>query len=155
MDGLGAERLKKNRVFQEWVCHDGGCFTKRCSFLPRWVWPKTRFINKGGRCRFCNGGVVSGSARIDIPIIVNPFFLQDVQISMSIPRNIHVFQWNRERFFLRHVELNLRFIVMTLHDVTLDRPEIGTGPIVIFGFCRLRLSRFAMKFSAEIFVPYG
>ena len=74
---------------------------------------------------------------------------------MSRPRYVDVFQWNRECFFLRHMELNSRFIVMTMDEVTLNRPEVGTGFSVIRWFCRLRLSRFALKFSAEIFAPYG
>ena len=44
---------------------------------------------------------------------------------------------------------------MTIDEVTLDRPEVGTGFSVICGFCRLGLSRFALKFSTEIFAPYS
>ena len=44
---------------------------------------------------------------------------------------------------------------MTIDEVTLDRPKIGIGFNVIRGFCQLRLSWFTMKFSAEIFAPYG
>ena len=44
---------------------------------------------------------------------------------------------------------------MTIDEVPLDRPNIGTGFSVICGFCRLRLSEFILKFSAEIFAPYG
>ena len=40
---------------------------------------------------------------------------------MSRPSNINVFQWNKECFFLRNVELNFRFIVMTIDEVTLSR----------------------------------
>ena len=71
------------------------------------------------------------SVRIDIPKNVNLLFLQHVQISMSRPFYVNVFQWNRECFFLRHAELNSRFIVKTIDDVTLDRPEVGTGFSVI------------------------
>ena len=39
--------------------------------------------------------------RIDIPVIVNSFFLHDIQISMTGPSYINVFQWIREGFFLR------------------------------------------------------
>ena len=46
---------------------------------------------------------------------------------MSRPRNINVFQWIWECFFLRHVELKSRFNVMTTDEVTLDRLEVGTG----------------------------
>ena len=46
---------------------------------------------------------------------------------------------NRQCFFLRHIELNSRFIVMTTDEVTLDRPKVGMGFSVICGFCRLRL----------------
>ena len=44
---------------------------------------------------------------------------------------------------------------MTIDEVTLDRPKVGKGFSVICWFCWLRLTRFAMKFSAEIFAPYG
>ena len=93
-------------------------------------------------------------ASIYMPVIVN-LFLHDVQISMSRRSNINILQWSRECFFLRHVELNSRFIVMTIDEDTLDRLEVGTGFSVICGFYRLRLSRFALKFSTEIFAPYG
>ena len=56
----------------------------------------------------------------DIPIIVNLCFLQHVQISMSRPGHINVFQRNGECFFFRHTELNSRFNVMTIDEVTLD-----------------------------------
>ena len=42
------------------------------------------------------------SARINIPVIVNPLLLQHIQICMSGPRNINVFQWNGECSFFRH-----------------------------------------------------
>ena len=42
-------------------------------------------------------------------------------------------------------------IVVTIDEVTLDWPTVGTGFSVIIGFSRLRLSRFTMKFSADIF----
>ena len=45
--------------------------------------------------------------------------------------------------------------MMTIDEGTLDRPKVGTSFSVICGFCRLRLFRFTMKFSAEIFAPYG
>ena len=50
-------------------------------------------------------------------------------------------------FFLRHIELNSRFIVMTIDEVPLNRPKVGTGFSGICWFCRLRLSRFTLKFS--------
>ena len=36
---------------------------------------------------------------------------------MSRPCNINLFQWNRKCFFLRHVELNPRFLVMTFDEM--------------------------------------
>ena len=48
-----------------------------------------------------------------------------VRICMNWPCCINVFQWNRECSFLRHVELNSRFIVMTTDEVTLNRPQVG------------------------------
>ena len=89
--------------------------------------------------------------RIDTPITVNFLFFYHIQISTSWPRYINVFYWNGKCFFLRHAELNSKFIVMTIDEVTFDRPEVGTGFSVICWFCRLRLSRFTLKFSAEIF----
>ena len=71
---------------------------------------------------------------------------------MCRPCNVNICQWNRECFFIRHVEWNPRFIVMTIDEVTLDRPKIGTRYSVICCVSRLRL---IMKFSAEIFAPYG
>ena len=47
------------------------------------------------------------------------------------PSNIIVFQWKKSCFFLRHKELNSWFSVMTIDEVTLDRPEVGTGFNVI------------------------
>ena len=44
---------------------------------------------------------------------------------------------------------------MTMNEVTLDRPEVGTGFSVICGFCRLGPYRVAVKFFSEIFSPYG
>ena len=52
----------------------------------------------------------------------------------------HVFLWNRECFFLGHTELNSRFIVMTINEVTFDWPEVFPGFGVICCFCGLRLS---------------
>ena len=98
---------------------------------------------------------LTGFCLIDIPPIIDPFLLHDFQISMSRPCYVNVFQWNRECFFLRHVELKSRFIVMTIDEVTLDPPEVSTHFNIICWFCRLRLSRFTLKFSAEMFAPYG
>ena len=42
---------------------------------------------------------------------------------------------------------------MMINEVTLDRPEVFPGFSVIVCFCRLRLSRFTLKFSTEIFTP--
>ena len=95
------------------------------------------------------------SVQIDIPIVIDTFLLHDVQISVSRPCYINVFLWNRVCFFLWHIELNSRFIVMTMDEVTLDRPEVGTGLSVICCFWRWRLSRFALKFSSENFAPFG
>ena len=92
--------------------------------------------------------------RVDIPIIISTLFLQHVQISMRRPSNINVLQWNRDWFFLRHVELNSRFSVMTTDEVTLKRPEVGTGFRVTCWSCQLRPSRFALNFSTKILTPY-
>ena len=67
-------------------------------------------------------------------------FLQNIQICKSSSGHVNVFQRNRECFFTRHIELNSRFIVMTVDEVTLDRPEVFPGFSAISRFCRLRLS---------------
>ena len=41
-----------------------------------------------------------------------------------------------ECFFFRHVDLTSRFIVMSIDEVTLNRPEVGTSFSVLFCFCR-------------------
>ena len=85
------------------------------------------------------------------------FLLHDVQISVSRPCYINVFQWKRDCSFLRHIELNSRSIVVTIDEVTLDRPEVGTGFSVICCFCKLRLSRFAFTENFALFglLPSG
>ena len=82
------------------------------------------------------------SVQIDIPAVVNTFLLQHVQISMRRSGRANVFQWNRECLYT------------STREVTLNRPEVGTGFSVIFRFCRLRPSLFALKFSSDIFSPY-
>ena len=71
------------------------------------------------------------SVLIDIPIVIDTFFLHDVHISVGRSCYINVFQWNKECCFLRHMELNSRFIVMSIDEVTVNRPEVGTGFSVI------------------------
>ena len=66
-----------------------------------------------------------------------------------------LFQWNTECFFLRHVELNSRFSMMTINGVTLNWPKVIPGFSVIFWFCWSRLFRFALKSSTEIFTPHS
>ena len=95
------------------------------------------------------------SVVVDIPTVINPFFVHYIQTRVSGPGYIIVVQWNRECFFFRHIELNSRFIKMTMTEVTLDRPKISTGFSVISWICRLRPFHFAEKFSTEIFAPYG
>ena len=64
-------------------------------------------------------------------VTIYTFFLQHIQICEGGPCHINVFRWNRECFFFRHVELTSRFIVMSIDEVTSDRPE-GTGFSFIF-----------------------
>ena len=84
----------------------------------------------------------------------NTFFLQHIQICVGGPCQT-VFRWNWECFFFPHMELNSRFIVMTTNEVTLNRPTVFLGFTVVSWFCRLRPFRFALKFSTEVFTPYG
>ena len=77
------------------------------------------------------------------------FFLCNVQICICWPHNINVFQWSRKCFFFRDIMLNSWFNMMTINEVTLKRPKIFADFSVICWFCRLRLFRFAMRFSTE------
>ena len=128
-----------------------GCNLRSCKHLRDAVWSSlTRHSWYHGSLQF---------SRIFesffVFFVINTLFLQHVQICRSRPCHVNVFQWHRECFFLWHVDLNSRFIVMTIDEVTLDRPKVGTGFCVICGFCRLRLSRFTLMFSAEFFAPHG
>ena len=60
-----------------------------------------------------------------------------------------------EGFFLQHVELNWRFNVMTMNEVTFHWPNVSSGFSVIFCFCRLKALRVSFKIFPEIFAPYG
>ena len=95
------------------------------------------------------------SIHIDIPMVVNTGFLQQIQICTSSRARFNVFQWDWECFFFRHVELNWRFNVMTINEVTFDWPEVFPGFSVIFCFCRLRFFRDALKSSSpyKLFPP--
>ena len=86
------------------------------------------------------------SIHIDVPIIVNTAFLQHIKICLSSPGHINVFQWSWKRFFFRHMELNSRFHVMTINEVTFDWPEVFPSFRVIFCFCRLRPSEMPWSF---------
>ena len=55
------------------------------------------------------------------------FFLATRKICVSSPGRINVFQSNRECFFFRRKEFNSRFIVMTIDEVTLNRPKSLSG----------------------------
>ena len=86
--------------------------------------------------------------------MVNTVPLQHVHVCMCNSGNVNAFEWDCECFFFRHVDLNSKFIVMTTDEVTLNRPEIGTGISVICWFCRLRLAQLTLKFFSEILTRY-
>ena len=93
------------------------------SNLGPYFWPY--MIWSGSRLNFCQSPsryipwevslslpfsrIWQASVRIDIPIVIDKFLLHDVQISVSRFCDINVFQWNRECFFFRHMELNSKF----------------------------------------------
>ena len=52
-------------------------------------------------------------------------------------------------------KLNSRFNMMTINEVSLNRPKIFPIFCVIFLFFRMKLFPLAVKFSAEILSPYG
>ena len=100
------------------------------------------FYKKKRTC--CHPGGRAGIHCKDCAVIVNAFFLHDVQIGVSGSGYVNIPKWNRQGFFLRHKELNSRFIVMTINEVTLNRPEVSSGFRVICWFCQSRLFRFAV-----------
>ena len=125
------------------------------SVLPAHIYPLGGFsFNRVKLLETCPR-IWQASVRIDVPTVIRTFLLHDVQISVSRPCYINVFQWKRECFFLRHIELNSKFMVMTTDEVTLNRPEVRLGFSLICWFCRLTLSSFTLKFTTEICAPFG
>ena len=54
------------------------------------------------------------SIHINVPTIVNTAFFHHIEICMCSPRHVNVFQWNRECFFSRYIELTSRLDMMTI-----------------------------------------
>ena len=90
------------------------------------------------------------SIHTDVATIVNTAFLQRNRSC----GHVNILQRSWECFFLRQVELNSWFIVVTINEVTLDRPKVSSGFSVNFCFCRLKPFRFVLKFSTKIFALY-
>ena len=67
--------------------------------------------------------VWQNSVFLDISIVVNSFFLCNVQVWMSWHGNINVLQWNGKGLFSRHVQLNSRLNMMTIHEISLNGPK--------------------------------
>ena len=72
-------------------------------------WSLGRFFEQQSELRETIPRIRQTSVWIDNPIIIDPFFLQHVQIRMSRPNYVNVFQWNRVCFFhrARRVELEV------------------------------------------------
>ena len=95
------------------------------------------------------------SVVVNIPVSIQSFFLCNLQICISWPVDINIIRWNKIWFFCRHVQLNPRFNMMTINEISLNRPEVFSSFRVIFCFLRLNLFPFAMRFSAELLSPCG
>ena len=95
------------------------------------------------------------STSVDIPVVINSFFLCHIQIGVSWRDDINVFQWNREWFFFRHIEMNSRFNMMTINKVSLNRPKVFPIFSVIFLFFKSKLFPIALRHSAKSLSPYG
>ena len=82
-----------------------------CSFVHSCFLSSER-LSQFQQSQFCKSfpRIWQMSVGIDIPAIVNTLFLHHIEIGMCGPGFISVIQWNWECFFLRHVELNSRFI---------------------------------------------
>ena len=66
---------------------------------------------------------------------------------------MNAIQWNWKCVFFPHVVLKSRFNMMTIKEVTFDRPVVFPRFSVIFCSCRFRPFRVALKFFSEIFTP--
>ena len=73
------------------------------SLLPDHMYPFGRVsFNLRESCESCRRSWQT-SVSVDIPIIINSFFLCNVQICMSCPHYVNTLQWNWEWFFFRHI----------------------------------------------------
>ena len=64
------------------------------------------------------------SVSVDFPIVINSFFLRNVQICMSRPVDNNVLQWNWEWFFFRHIWLNPRFHPSRHYEIRLSLTQL-------------------------------
>ena len=107
------------------------------SILPNHIYPFGGVsFNKVKFCETCPR-IWQFSISVDIPIVINSFFLWNVQVGMSWPDDINVFQWIGEWFFFWHVLLNSRFDMMTVNQVSWNRPEVFLSFRVIFLFLQV------------------
>ena len=89
-------------------------------------------------------------AWMDVPVVINVLFLKYIQITTSSVTSTY-FRGTGNVSSFGTLSCTRGSNVMAMDEVSLDRPEVGTGFSVICGFCRLRPLRFALNFSTEIF----
>ena len=61
---------------------------------------------------------------IDIPIVVDAAFLQNIQVRMSSSGYINICQWKKEWFFSRRVKFDSGFNLMAVYEVSWHGPEV-------------------------------
>ena len=87
--------------------------------------------------------------------MLDTLLLQYIQICVSCPGHVNILHCFWKWFFLRHIEVNSRFNVMTTNDVFFNHSEVVAGFDVIFCFCCFRSFRASLKSFVKIFTPYG
>ena len=61
------------------------------------------------------------------------FLLHNIQGCMSRSGNVDVLRWNRKCFFFRHVQIHSWYNVMTVNEISRDRPEVTFSFLIITG----------------------
>ena len=98
-----------------------------CKLFSRWSLPGPhmsvrRFFFQCKLCETCPR-IRQVSWPIDIPVIIDAFFLLVIQIGMSSSGNVNVFQWNREWLFSRRVKFDSGLNVMAVYEVSRHGPK--------------------------------
>ena len=93
------------------------------------------------------------SVHVGVPIVINTLFLQHIQKCVRRSGHVNVLQKDVGMILLSHVELNSKFNLMTLNEITFDWPRTmlgSTSTFISVGWVRISLN-----FSHEIFTRFS